>query len=226
MKPTCLTLFGLIAGLQLASAQTALVNFNSADTNGVASDITASPDANGNYWNNILAAQNGETGGAVSLNGGAQPVALVDTANKAVGWKLAIHNTTGWNASAAGFGNYDGPYPDAVTNFPATALRNGMHIGGDGVTVTLSGLDPGSAYNVLTYGATGSSFLATNAQTDTLTVGTCSSAAAVSFNALNNATTAAAWTKVAPSAGGQIVITIAAPAGGMLNFMQVSKVGK
>ena len=75
---------------------------------------------------------------------------------------------------------------------------------------------------MLTYGADGSSYGPQGPQTNTLTVGTSHSAAAVSFIPYNNATTVVAWTNVAPNAGGRIVFTIAGS--GMLNLMKVSQV--
>ena len=183
--------------------------------------VTVSPDANGLYWNNIAAGQTG--GGAVQLNGSLSPVALTNLGDVNSGWTLAITNLSGWSANAAAsWQNYGGPYPAALTNFPQTAVENGMTIGGSGITVTLSGLTPGSIYNLLTYGANGNSYgMNGTYQTNTLTVGSSASPATASFYSLNNATTVVQWTNVTPGAGGKIVLTIVAPDGGALNFMEI-----
>ena len=194
------------------AAGTVLVDFDS----GASGDVTPSPDADGLYWNNITAAQTGS--GAVQLNSSLSPVALVNLANANSGWTLAVTNLSGWNASsAANWEDYGGPYPSAINNFPSTALCDGLGISGSGVSVTLSGLNPGSTYNLLTYGGLNYQFGLT---TNTLIVGTSSSPASVVFNSQDNATTVVQWTGIAPNASGEIVFTVAGNAA--LNFVELS----
>ena len=204
-------------------AGTVLVDFNS----GAAGDVTPSPDASGLYWNNLSAGQTGS--GAVQLNSSPSPIALVNLANASSGWTLAVTNLSSFNAnSAPSWEDYGGPYPSAISNFPSTALCDGMSVGGSGVSVTLSGLNPGSTYNLLLYGSCNTS--ATNYgsggfQTDTLTVGGSGSPSAVHFNSLNNATTVVAWNNVTPNASGQIsfnVVPDASNGGGDVNFMELT----
>lgn len=207
------------------STHSVLVDFKSGDTN----NVTPSP-ANGLYWNKVLITQGG--GGVVPINGSSEPLALVDAAKAASGMKLAITNVTGWNSSpGASWANYPGPYPSGVTstNFPSTALRDGLGLNGT-VSFTLSGLNTGSTYDLLIYGATvnGSSGTHTdmgNAQSNTLAIGTSPGPASVRFNAYYNSTTVAAWTNVTPGAGGQITLIITVPSGGSggeLNFLEVT----
>ena len=208
------------------SAKSVLVDFKSGDTN----DVTPSP-ANGHYWNNVLISQGG--GGAVPINGNTQPMILMSAANADAGIKLAVTNLTGWNSSpGASWANYSGPYPAILsTNFPPTALRDGIALNGS-ISVTLSGLDPGSTYDLLLYGATvnhssGNYTDLGNAQSNTLTVGTSPSPASVRFNAFYNSATVAAWTSVTPSAEGQVALTITVPgggSGGALNLLEVTPV--
>ena len=198
------------------SGLTVLVDFQ-----GNTNDVTPSPNANGIYWNTVVPAQTGS--GAVQLNGSKAPIALVDTTNANDGWTMAITNLVSFDASGSGpYSDYAGPYPAAVTNlypgpganFPNTALRSGMKINGSGsatprgVSVTLSGLATNSTYNLLTYG--GLNGTGYGPQTNTLTVGTSSSPASVSFNCLNNATTVVEWTNITPNASGRIAFTIIA----------------
>lgn len=203
-----------------------LVDFESGDTN----DITHSPDANGRYWNSALVSQSPNN--AVPVNGSTQPMALVSAANAVSGISLTISNS-GYAVSAnPSWGDYRGAYgwPAAINSpdFPATALRDGMTIGGGGnATVTLSGLNTNSVYTLLTYGGTVQSFGSTttdngNSQTQTLTVGTSPSPASVRFNPFYNNSTVVVWSNVTPSASGEVAFTIAEPAGGSggaLNFL-------
>ena len=194
---------------------TVLVDFGSGDPN----DVTTSPDADGHYWNNVLAGQTGT--GPVQLNGSTQPIALVNATNGNSGMMLGITNINYWNGPGANWLDYYGPYPAAVVTFTNTALRDYMAI--SGVAVTVSGLNPGQTYNVLTYGAGASSqWGIQGVQTNTLTVGASLSPASITFSAVTNSTTVVAWTNVAPSASGQIAFTVMGNAA--LNFMAISPV--
>ena len=204
-----------------------LVDFDSGATN----DITPSP-TNGLYWNNVLPTQTGGT--TVPLNGSSEAIGLVNAANADSGMTLSI-TSTGWGAGACpDWADYNGAYgyPAVLGAVPSTALRDGILVhGGAKMTVTLSGLNAGLTYNLLIYGANilnsgGSTTDVGNSQTNTLTVGTSPSPAAVRFNPFYNHATVVVWTNIAPSAGGQIAFTVEAPAGGsggMLNTLEVSK---
>ncbi len=192
---------------------TVLVDFDSGDPN----DNTVSPDADGHYWNNVLAGQTGT--GPVQLNGSTRPIALANATNGNSAMMLGITNINYWNGPGANWLDYYGPYPAAVVNFTNTALRDYMAI--SGVSVTVSGLNPGRTYNVLTYGAGAhSQWGIQGSQTNTLIVGTSPSPASIAFSAVTNSTTVVAWTNVAPSASGQIAFTVMGNAA--LNFMSVS----
>ena len=96
---------------------------------------------NGLYWNNVLITQTG--GGAVPINGSSQPMELVDAAKADSGMTLAI-TSTGWGAGACPeWADYNGTYgyPAAVnsTNFPSTALRDGILVSG-GATMTVTSI--------------------------------------------------------------------------------------
>ena len=211
---------------QAPANNSVLVDFDSGDTN----DNTASP-TNGFYWNNVVAASTGGT--AVPLNGGTQPISLVNAANASSGMTLAV-TCTGWGAGAgASWGDYTGTYgyPSVLGDIPSTALRDCMTIsGGATMTVTLAGLNPGSNYNVLIYGATvnatsGNHTDNGNAQSNTLTAGTSPSPLSVRFNAYYNSTAVGTWTNVTPNSSGQIALTITVPSGGSggaLNFLEVT----
>jgi beta-glucanase (GH16 family) len=211
---------------QQPDANSVLVDFNSGDN----TDVTPSP-ANGFYWNNVVAAQTGGT--TVPLNGSSQPIGLVNAANANSGMTLAI-TSTGWGAGACpNWADYNGAYgyPALLGDIPSTALRDGVRVsGGATMTVTLSGLNPGLTYNLLSYGANtlnsgGNTTDVGNSQTNTLTLGTSPNPAAVRFNAYYNSTTVVIWTNVTPGASGQIAFTITVPSagsGGALNFMEVS----
>ena len=201
-------------------AGTVLVDFNSAGA-------TPAGSTSGVYWNDAVITSGG--GGAVVLNGSAAPMALVNTTDGTPGWTLAITNLTGWNSGGAStWLYYNGPYPAAVSGFPATALSEYLAINdasspGPAVSVTLSGLATNSTYNLLTYGAGASgSGAISGPQTNTLTVGSSASPPTVGFNALGNSTTLVVWTNITPSAAGKIVFTIDGPNGAALNLMEVS----
>jgi hypothetical protein len=206
-----------------SSGTTALMNF--ADAGG--SYFVPSPDASGHYWNNITSVAN--PGNAVSpLNGTNAPLALIDAVTgTATGWTLTVSNI-GVGAYSDNFGGdagtNNGPYAAALTNaFPVTALEDGIGIGNTGnpkISVTLSGLNRSSTYNVLLYG--NSAAWDANMQTNTLAVGSSASPATVTFNAHNNTTTLAAWNNITPGAGGQIIFTVATSGSGALNAMEAA----
>ncbi len=197
-------------------AGTALLDF---DGQG---DAMPSPDSSGFYWNNISTVANTVGGSVLPLNGSSQPIPLVNATNGNSGWTLAINQLGpyGFDANSAPEGDdWTGPYPAAVASFPQTALAHGFTIGGP-ISVTLSGFNSGSNYNLLIYGAYAAG--GQTIQTNTLTVGTSPSPAINTFNVPGNSTTAVGWTNVTPGAGGQIVFTIASSSVGALNFMEVS----
>ena len=204
----------------------ALVDFNS---DSPSTDNTPSPDGNGLYWNNVSVVTDGHI--PAQLNGSYAPIPLVDTANGLDGWTLAVANLPGGYNYNAGSGshyyNYSGPYPAALSSIPTSALMDSMSVGSSGVSVTISGLDAGSHYNVVLYGSTTTSsanYGSGGFQTDTLTVGASASPAAVDFNSVNNDSTIVGWTNVSPSADGQIAFTVVPDAtngGGDVNFLEV-----
>jgi len=187
-------------------------------------DAMPSPDASGFYWNNVATVASPVGGSVLPLNGSSQPEPLMNTTNGNSGWTLAINQLGpyGFNVnSAPDADGWRGPYPAAVASFPQRALAYGFTIGGP-ISVTLSGLNSGSAYNLLIYG--GNTEWNQGIQTNTLTIGASPSLAMNTFNAQGNETRAVGWTNVTPSAGGQIAFTITPAAAGALNFMEVSPI--
>jgi arylsulfatase A-like enzyme len=196
--------FFLVALLGLAvsaAARTVLLDFN----NTSAADETTNP-SGGLFYNNVNLPSGQTTNGAVMINGAASLV-LTDDAAAATPWSLGItKGGTGGVGASGTAANYAGPYPAAVGNHPASALRDGLYVNNAAtLTLTFSGLDVGKAYDLLTYGARGNSG---TSQPYTLVAGASSSPASVSFNPLNNAVTTPAWTAVRPAAGGVISLEI------------------
>ena len=185
-------------------------------------DARPSPDASGIFWNNVATVESSVGGSILPLNGSSQPMPLVNTTNGNSGWTLAINQLGpyGFNAnSAPDTDGWGGPYPAVVAGFPQRALAYGFTIGGP-ISVTLSGLDSGTAYNLVIYG--GNTEWNQGIQTNTLTLGTSPSPAINSFNAKGNDTTAVGWTNITPGTGGTIAFTITPAGAGALNFMELT----
>jgi hypothetical protein len=216
---------------------TALVNFTDNNGDSVGS-FPIGTDGSGNYWNNAEVSDYPSD----TINGSSGSLALVDTLNGNDGWTLQVvdlpgGNNYGYNCNANGsWEAYTGPYPSALSSFPQTALESGMSaVGGSGGSVTLSGLDPTSTYNVVVYGASTAyapptGYGSGGYQTDTLTIGSTTSPLSVDYDSYGNATTVVTWNNVTPSAGGQIAFTVVPDAsnptpGGDVNFLEVTQVG-
>ena len=193
------------------SGPTALLNFYASS-----SYTVSSPDGNGNYWNNITSGviygagfntltDNGGTGGT--------NIALVATNNGSPGWTLSISNWTGSGIQGDfhNHGSNSTPYSTSLTSiWPLTALEDGLEVhynaGNPGVSVLLSGLNTNDTYNVLLYGCEP---LENTPQTNTLVGGSSASPNSVTFTKVgSNTNVVAQWTNIAPSAAGQIVVTI------------------
>lgn len=118
-----------------AQAQTILVDFGNNGTNG---NITASPDANGNYWNN-------------SYNGGYTVTNMVTTANGTTTIDLGYTTAVATNSAALGVGAAPSPlnittaYEDAIFSTGTTA--------GTGITIRFSQLDLTKTYKFTLFGS-------------------------------------------------------------------------
>jgi hypothetical protein len=119
------------------------------DGGGVASGVlTASPDANGNRWNNIFGPANGN-----GLRTGFTQAGIVDTAGVDRGHAfvvdLQLHGTFvgGYNTQGLNFAGYTG---GAVGDYPSSAVRDSgfghTSAGTDGGRWKITGLDPLSTY--------------------------------------------------------------------------------
>jgi len=210
----------LLALVLASDAQTVLLDFNNTST----ADHTTSP-ANGLFYNNVSLPSGQTSNGTVSINGSAS-LSLIGVANAGTPWSLGIIKTgTGGVGAGGTAANYAGPYPASVEAYAASALRDGLYANNGAVlTLTFSGLDSGKTYDLLTYGARGNSG---TAQPYTLVAGAASSPASVTFNPLNNALTAPAWTAITPATGGVITLEISAAGSGStvqaLNFLKLTE---
>lgn len=179
------------------------MDFNNIST----TDNTTNPSA-GLHYNNVTLPSGQTTNGSVMINGGAS-LGLLDETNTATPWSLSITKGGAGGIGASGTAaNYAGPYPAAVANYAASALKDGLYVNNTAtLTLRFSGLDAEKTYDILTYGARGNSG---TSQHYTLVAGTSSSPVSVSFNPLNNAVTAPAWNGITPAAGGVISLEVSA----------------
>jgi len=191
----------------IVSAQVILVDFGRTDT------ITE-----GNY-NNI-----GGNGGSNSSSN-ADPddggVSLIDDAGVDSGITLILDISAGgtWANSGA---DYSGPYPDAISSEPDTALRDGLNLVGEALMpeITLSGLDPTATYDLLFYSARGNNgggftYTSTGANGDV---------EASIADVQSNATLTAEAIGMVPDSSGEIAIVITKEDGGArggLNYMRI-----
>ncbi|GAB3298301.1 GDSL-type esterase/lipase family protein [Hymenobacter tenuis] len=128
---------------QAQTGRSLLVDFGPNDrTNGV---ITASPDANGNHWNNVL-----------NQTGVTDTFRLVDKANAATGIKVKV----GANFRTNGIlnGGLLSPSPELLGQYAvATATQDYFYVEGTGAsavaTLTMNGFDRGKRYVFHVFGS-------------------------------------------------------------------------
>ncbi|MFC7339469.1 sulfatase-like hydrolase/transferase [Haloferula chungangensis] len=150
-------------------------------------------------------------------------VNLVDSTGAPTSIDLA-YATSGTDSGAAGSGaNYGGAYPSAIAGHPGSALMDGLFFGSVTVTLTLSDLDPASAYDLTLYGARGN-----NGAGVTFTITGEDELSASITTVFNNASEVVEIAGLAPNGSGEITILMeAAGAGsGALNLLGIDRSGE
>ena len=181
-------------------------------------------------WNNVAATIGGTQNGTTLLNGGGTPGnpsgLLVDSTGATSGVTLTVTFSGTVDVGAAGGGaDYLGPYPAAVSSWPSAAVADGFFSqpsnGGNTMTLSFSGLDDNTTYDLLIYGSRGnngtsSPFSITGAG------GTVNTSIA---NVFNNSTLTASASGIAPSSG-EISVVYGFPGTGSsaLNAMSLTAV--
>ncbi len=181
-------------------------------------------------WNNVAATIGGTQNGSTLLNGGGTPGnpsgLLVDSTGATSGVTLTVTFSGTVDVGAAGGGaDYAGPYPAAVSSWPSLAVADGFFSqpsnGGNTMTLSFSGLDNSTTYDLVIYGSRGnngssSPFSITGAG------GTVNTSIA---NVFNNSTLTASASGIAPSTG-EISVVYGFPGTGSsaLNAMSLTAV--
>ncbi|MEO0474886.1 MAG: PEP-CTERM sorting domain-containing protein [Planctomycetota bacterium] len=169
-------------------------------------------------WNNMTAAT-----GALP----ADLTDLVDDAGVSTGIDLT-YSQVGTAGTAGPGASYAGPYPDALSSFPASALQDGVFFaqGGGTITLTLSNLDTDLTYDFILYGARGNNgFVDTTYQ-----VTGANDSGVINVGPVNtNDDDFADITGIAPDVNGEITITAtsingSSGNGGALNLLVVTAV--
>lgn len=208
-----------MAGLGAADAETFYIDFGR---------FGAETSATG--WNNVAATIGGTENGTTLLNGagvaGNPSGLLLDSTGATSGVTLTVTFSGPIDIGAAGGGaDYGGPYPAAVAAWPSAAIADGFFSqpsnGGNTMTLTFSGLDNSTTYDLLFYGSRGnngsnSSFAVTGAG------GTVNTGIA---NVFNNSSLTASAAGISPNSG-EISVVYGFPSTGSsaLNAMSLSAV--
>ena len=146
---------------------------------------------------------------------------MIDSNGDPTGIGFAYSETSSGGSGFAGPGaNYAGSYPATVATLPASALQDSIYINSSShsVTLTFSGLDSGSTYDFLTYGARGNSG---SDATYTITGG--NSGSGTISDVFNNATQTVNITGITPNGSNEITFlwTTTGSASG-LNLIQIT----
>lgn len=183
MKTVIVTSLSLLALLSLASPAAAgrfLVDFgrNDVATGGGQGAITASPDVNGNYWNNFNKEAFNSNTGSLDVPDTASISGLVDDANNASSIGIQLLDSTGnneWEANGAINGGLLGPDPGLLGDFAIeTATRDYFFTTQPSASFVLNGLNPLATYDLEffatrdTGGARNTQYRATDANGATL----------------------------------------------------------
>jgi lysophospholipase L1-like esterase len=169
---------------------------------------TASPDYNGNTWNNFGPVLTTVTNGSKLLN-------LVDTTNGASGIGFEI-TSGGWAANGILNGGLLTPSPALLGLFAVTNATMDYIFTTVSDTFKLTGLNTARVYNLEFFGTRSN----TATRTSTYTVGTNSvslttSGAGIGAGGVNwNNNTTAVLRALAPNASGEISVTVSVAAGG------------
>lgn len=193
MKTPLLLAAAILIPFLPVSAATILIDFGENTT----ARMTASPDTNGNHWNNV-----------VRNNAYASGLALINTAGVDTGISLRV--TSGFNVTANQNGSaYSGTA--FVGSLPGSATIDSLYsnvgdLTGSGTTnpsITLSGFTPGVSYSFTIF----ASRTATDNRTGQYTF-TGSTAGTGFLNAASNTSNTLTIANIAPTAEGTIVFTM------------------
>jgi hypothetical protein len=207
----------LVAGGLLAtSAQAAvLIDFGRGAGHSLGDNSTS---GGVDTYNNIQ--QNPAVDGVTTGN-----VALVDTSGSGTGWSINVTEDGSGFGGSSGAGADVTIFPAAVSGFETTALEDTIFANGSApsMTVTISGLDNSSTYDLLFYGSRNSGQNVT-AQTWSLTQGT--GGANVVHQSENNQTVVVDWDGLSTNGSGVIAFTVSGSNSGALalNFGQIIEV--
>ena len=132
---------------------------------------------------------------------------------------VSTSGSSGFNGLGA---NYAGPYPAAVSGYPANAPLDGVYTIGNTITATLSNLNPQATYNFLMYGADGNAGSPGVATTWTVN-GLNSGADTISVTHMNS-TEVALIEGIIPNGSNEISIFMTSPGIGRWNTLQITEV--
>lgn len=160
MKVTLLPALALALFLQGAPADAArfLVDFgrNDVATGGGQGAVTASPDVNGNHWNNFNKEAFNSNTGSLDVPDNAAISGLVDVGNGASSIGIQLLDTTGnneWEANGAQNGGLLNPNPALLGDLAVgSATRDYFFTTQPSASFVLNGLDPLSNYDLVFYG--------------------------------------------------------------------------
>lgn len=207
----------------VVSPATFLIDFGRHDggTNG---NATASPDANGNHWNN-LSPDNPAANNAFLVGNGIANLVTVSNAATAVGLELT---SLGWYANGIQNGGLLAPSNTLLGDLAiASATEDYMYVGGS-ATFKLTGLNPDSAYTLRFFGSRDS----TETRTTIFAVATNATALTTSGTGIGtyapnqNDDTVAELTAMVPEANGDLEVLVIRSEGSYahLNLMEVIEI--
>ena len=239
MNPTRIgTIVTIVLSLALTSslpANTVLIDFGRTDN-------TTATHAGATYNNVAVNLLDNGVAGTHVINGSGTSQALVTTANASSAWTIALSKPNpgglfGQTGTAGAGGEYPGSYPSAfpsiVQTFAETALEDGVYVNnGATLLVTISGLDDGRKYDLLTYGARVTSATPSPVEAYTLSIGTATTGATAQAiqvsSATSNSNISPFWGEITP-VGGQIRFAVDAVGGesgriNSINFLSLTQV--
>lgn len=228
-----------VVGGQMVEASVIKLDFGRHDnTNGHA---TVSPDANGNYWNNLSPT----SGGVIPINTTFGPFVATDNQPTTVGLKVTsgVGTQVGyWESNGTLNGGLLVPSADLLGDFAvATATEdywflNSPQAGQASVTLDLTGLDPSKSYNFRMFGTrntdangtrtTRYTLTGANTGTDTLQTSGPGSASATTPTYFGNNDTIVSINGITPTAQGVIQTRLETVNGNFsyLGIMEITEV--
>lgn len=203
----------------VASPATFLIDFGRHD--GVNGNPTTSPDANGNYWNNLSPANPATNN---SVNAGTTLANLVTISNVATSAGVLIP-TVGWQANGIFNGGLLAPSNSLLGHLAiASATEDYFFIGGS-APITLTGLNPDSTYTLRFFGSRNTTETRTTifAVRTNATALTTSGSGIGTYSTNQNDNTVAQLTGLVPDPDGNLEVLVIRAAGSFahLNLMEV-----